>query len=125
MFNNAGTTEGEGLGGGGKGDLAPNFLDGEKIFYHLTISISKLRYILISILKFSLTNQNGRLDFNREIIAFQLLFLFSFVLESAVFHENEVSSLNKFEGAFAQRHSFMREEFYTVMTILDQPIPLL
>ena len=47
---------------------------------------------------------NGRLDFNREIIKFQLLFLFYFVLGS-VFHEDKVSSLNKFEGDFAQSHS--------------------
>ena len=32
-----------------------------------------------------------------------MLFLFSFVLESAVFQEDEVSSLNKLEGVFAQR----------------------
>ena len=50
---------------------------------------------------------NGRSDFNREITEFQLLFLFSFVLGS-VFHEGEVSSLNKFQGDFAQRHSFMK-----------------
>ena len=36
-----------------------------------------------------------------------LLFLFLFVLGS-VFHEDEVSSLNKFEGVFAQGHSFMK-----------------
>ena len=39
---------------------------------------------------------NGRLDFNLEIMEFQLLFLFSFILGS-VFHEDKVSSLNKFE----------------------------
>ena len=68
------------------------------ILFYLTISIAyrnNLHYILISILKFSVTNQNGRLDFNLEIMAFQLLFLFSIVLENAVFHEDEVSSLNK------------------------------
>ena len=35
---------------------------------------------------------NGRLDFNREIIEFQLLFIFLFVLGS-VFHEDKASSL--------------------------------
>ena len=40
-----------------------------------------------------------------KIKAFQLLFLFSFVLESAVFRKDEVSSLNKLEGFFVQRHS--------------------
>ena len=40
---------------------------------------------------------NGRLDFNREIMEFQLFCLFSFVLGS-VFHEHKVSLLNKFEG---------------------------
>ena len=49
----------------------------------------------------------GPLDFNREIMEFQLLFLFSFVLGSA-FREDKVSSLNKFKGVFAQRHSFMK-----------------
>ena len=51
---------------------------------------------------------NGRLNFNREIIEFQPLFPFSFVLGS-MFQEDKVSSLNKFEGVFAQRHSFMRD----------------
>ena len=46
-----------------------------------------------------------------KIMAFQLLFLFSFVLESAVFHGDEVSSLNKLEGVFAQRHSFMKATY--------------
>ena len=36
--------------------------------------------------------------------------LFSFVLGS-VFHEEKVSSLNKFEGVFAQRHSFMKTTY--------------
>ena len=53
---------------------------------------------------------NGRLDFNREIMEFQPLFPFSFVLGS-VFHEDKVSSLNKFEGVFAQRHSFMKATY--------------
>ena len=52
----------------------------------------------------------GRLDFNGEIMEFQL-FLFSFVLES-VFHGDEVSSLNKLEGAvFAQGHSFIKATY--------------
>ena len=50
---------------------------------------------------------NGRLDFNHGIMEFQLLFLFSFVLGS-VFHEDKVLSLNKFEGVFAQRNSFIK-----------------
>ena len=53
---------------------------------------------------------NGRLDFNREIMEFQLLFLFSFVLGS-VFHEDKVSSLDKIEGVFVQRHSFMKATY--------------
>ena len=48
----------------------------------------------------------------REIMAFQLLFPFSFILKSVVFHEDEVSSLNKPEGSsFAQRHSFMKATY--------------
>ena len=39
---------------------------------------------------------NGRLDFNRERMEFQLLLLFSFV-PGSVFHEDKVSSLSKFE----------------------------
>ena len=39
-----------------------------------------------------------------------LLFLFSFLLGS-VFHEHKVSSLNMFEGVFAQRHSFMKATY--------------
>ena len=41
---------------------------------------------------------------------FQLLLLFSFVLGS-VFHEDKVSSLNKLEGVFAERHSFMKATY--------------
>ena len=71
----------------------------------------------LSILRFSPTNPtildslslvlllNGRLDFNRELMEFQPLFPFCFVLGS-VFHEDKVSSLNKFGGAFAKRNSF-------------------
>ena len=33
------------------------------------------------------------------------------VIESAVFHEDEVSSLNKLEGVLAQRHSFMKATY--------------
>ena len=55
-------------------------------------------------------------------MAFQLLFIFSFVLESAVFHEDEVSSLNKLEGDFAQRHSFMKATFIAVNTDLKRRI---
>ena len=51
-----------------------------------------------------------RLDFNREIMEFQLLFLFSFV-PGSVFHEDKVSSLNKFMGVFTQRHSFMKATY--------------
>ena len=58
---------------------------------------------------FSLTNQNGRPDLNREIMEFQ--FLFSFVIESAVFDEDEVSALNKLEGVFAQRNSFIKATY--------------
>ena len=39
------------------------------------------------------------------------LFLFSFILRS-VFHEDKVSSLNKVEGVFAQRHSFMKATYH-------------
>ena len=53
---------------------------------------------------------NGRLDFNRGIMEFQPLFPFSFFLGS-VFYENKVSLLNKFEGVFAQRHSFMKATY--------------
>ena len=53
---------------------------------------------------------NGRLDFNLEIMEFQLLFLFSFILGS-VFHEDKVSSLNKFERVLTQRHSFMKATY--------------
>ena len=53
---------------------------------------------------------NGRLDFNREIMEFQLLFLFSLVLGS-VFHEDKVSSLNKFEEVFTQRHSLLKASY--------------
>ena len=78
------------------------------ILFYLTISIihrNNLHFILLSKLEFPLTNPtvseslssglflNRRLDFNIEIMEFQQLFLFSFVLES-VFHEHEVSSLN-------------------------------
>ena len=85
------------------------------ILFYLAISITyrnNLPYILISMLKFSSTSTptisdslllvlllNGRLDFNCEIMEFQLLFLFSFVLGS-VFHEAKVSSLIKFEEVF-------------------------
>ena len=109
-----GTAEG-GEGGGGLGGFSPPlFWMVKKYFIYLTISITykdNLHYILISTLRFSLTNLNGRLDVNREIMGFQLLFLFSFVLESAVFHEDKVSSLNKLEGVFAQRHSFMKATY--------------
>ena len=44
-------------------------------------------------------------------MAFHLLFLFSFVHESEVFHEDEVSSLNKLEGVYAQKHSFMKATY--------------
>ena len=74
--------------------------------------------ILSSILRFSQTNltisvsfsfaAERRLDFNRERMKFQLLSLVSFVLGSAGVHEDKVSSLNKFEEVFAQRHSFMK-----------------
>ena len=74
-------------------------------------------HIIKSTLRFSSTNStisdslslvlllNGRLDFNREIMAFHLLFLFSFV-PGSMFHEDKVSSLSKFERVSAQRHSF-------------------
>ena len=93
---------------------------------HISTSITyrnNLPYILLSIFRVSPTNPqlvsdsmfivlllNERLDFNREIIEFQMLFLFSFVLGS-VFHEDKDSSLNKFEGVFAQRHSFMKATY--------------
>ena len=35
------------------------------------------------------TEKKLKTDLNREIMAFQLLVLFSFVLESVVFHEEE------------------------------------
>ena len=53
---------------------------------------------------------NGRLDFKREIMEFQLLFLFSLVLGSVI-HEDKFSSLNKFEGIFVQRCSFMKATY--------------
>ena len=52
----------------------------------------------------------GRPDFNREIKEFQLLFLFSFV-RGSVLHKIKVSSLNKFEGVSAQRHSFLKATY--------------
>ena len=83
------------------------------ILFYLTISITYRHYLpyifVLSILRFSPTNStishssllvlllNERLDFNREIMEFQPLFPFSFVLGS-VFHEDKVSSLSKFEG---------------------------
>ena len=41
------------------------------------IKTLELHYTIIQflIIRFSLTNQNGRLDLNREIMAFQLFFL--------------------------------------------------
>ena len=102
-----------------------NILSYFKLF-SLTISITyrnNLPYILLSLFRFSPTNQtisdssslvfllNGRLDFNRGVMEFQLLFLFSFVLGS-VFYEDKVSSLNEFEGVFAQKRSFVKATYH-------------
>ena len=63
---------------------------------------------------------------------FQLLFLFSFVLGS-MFHEDKVSSPNKFEEVFAQSQSYLSPftarknlygELFTATVILDHSIPL-
>ena len=88
------------------------------ILFYLTISITHRNnlpciFILFSILRFSPSNPttsdslslavllNGRPGLNREKMAYQALFLFSFVLRW-VFHEDKVSSLPKFAGVFAQ-----------------------
>ena len=49
----------------------PLFGEKKKILFYLTLSIAYRNFhcILISILRFSLTNQNGRLDFNRSLQA--------------------------------------------------------
>ena len=52
---------------------------------------------------------------------FQPLFPFSFVLGS-VFYEDKVSSLNKFEGVFAQGNSFMKATYRFYVQIFETDI---
>ena len=88
--------------------------------FYLSISITyrkNLPYIWLIILRFFPTNPpisdslslvlllNGRLDFNSEIMEFQLLFLFSFIFGS-VFHELKI----KFQF-LQKRHSFMKATY--------------
>ena len=118
-------------GGGGAGRALapppppPHFLDGLKIFcsilpnhiHHLQkqLTLDIIKYIKVftdkpDILLLVLL-LNGRLDFNREIMEFHLFmffFLYPFVLGS-VFHEDKVSSLNrflKFERSFCIKAFF-------------------
>ena len=81
-----------GGGGAGAGDFIPppTFSMVKNILFYLhhlqkqlTLHINK--YINVF---------SDKPECTTEIMAFQLLFLFSFVLESAVFNENKVSSLN-------------------------------
>ena len=52
---------------------------------------------------------------------FQALFPFSFVL-GLVFNEDKVSSLNKFEGGFAEGNSFMNATYRFCVKIFETDI---